>query len=56
MFDLKTALAGRKRLSVLCLGAHADDIEIGCGGTILRLADLYGNALDVHGRGAPVWG
>jgi LmbE family N-acetylglucosaminyl deacetylase len=24
--------------SVLCLGAHADDIEIGCGGTILRLA------------------
>ena len=24
--------------SVLCLGAHCDDIEIGCGGTILRLA------------------
>ena len=24
-------------LSVLCLGAHADDIEIGCGGTILAL-------------------
>ena len=23
---------------LLCLGAHADDIEIGCGGTILRLA------------------
>ena len=23
---------------VLCLGAHADDIEIGCGGTLLRLA------------------
>jgi LmbE family N-acetylglucosaminyl deacetylase len=23
--------------SVLCLGAHADDIEIGCGGTVLRL-------------------
>lgn len=23
---------------MLCLGAHADDIEIGCGGTILRLA------------------
>lgn len=22
---------------VLCLGAHADDIEIGCGGTLLRL-------------------
>jgi len=24
-------------LSILCLGAHSDDIEIGCGGTILRL-------------------
>ena len=22
---------------VLCLGAHSDDIEIGCGGTILQL-------------------
>ena len=25
--------------SVLCLGAHADDIEIGCGGTLLRLIE-----------------
>lgn len=24
-------------LRVLCLGAHADDIEIGCGGTVLKL-------------------
>jgi LmbE family N-acetylglucosaminyl deacetylase len=24
-------------LNVLCLGAHSDDIEIGCGGTLLRL-------------------
>ena len=23
--------------TILCLGAHSDDIEIGCGGTILRL-------------------
>jgi LmbE family N-acetylglucosaminyl deacetylase len=23
---------------VLCLGAHADDIEIGCGGTLLKMA------------------
>jgi LmbE family N-acetylglucosaminyl deacetylase len=27
----------RAPLQVLCLGAHSDDIEIGCGGTILRL-------------------
>ncbi len=25
------------RLTMLCIGAHCDDIEIGCGGTILRL-------------------
>ncbi len=24
-------------LKVLCIGAHSDDIEIGCGGTLLRL-------------------
>jgi len=30
-------------LKVLCIGAHSDDIEIGCGGTILRLADQYPN-------------
>jgi LmbE family N-acetylglucosaminyl deacetylase len=28
-------------LRVLCLGAHSDDIEIGCGGTILRLQAEY---------------
>jgi len=29
---------GRDRLAVLAIGAHADDIELGCGGTLLRLA------------------
>jgi LmbE family N-acetylglucosaminyl deacetylase len=24
-------------LTILCLGAHCDDVEIGCGGTVLRL-------------------
>ena len=28
---------GGTPLKVLCLGAHSDDIEIGCGGTVLRL-------------------
>jgi len=33
---------GEKRaLQILCLGSHSDDIEIGCGGTILRLAEDF---------------
>lgn len=28
---------GNRAFNVLCLGAHCDDIEIGCGGLILRL-------------------
>ncbi|NPU68230.1 PIG-L family deacetylase [Bradyrhizobium sp. 83012] len=41
-------LAGRgDRLSVLCLGAHSDDIEIGAGGTLLTWLD-QGVRLDVH--------
>jgi len=34
---LQLTPAGRAPLTVLCLGAHPDDIEIGCGGTVLRL-------------------
>ena len=30
--------------TVLCLGAHCDDIEIGCGGAVLRLLDRYPQA------------
>ncbi len=33
-------LFGRAR-SILCLGAHADDIEIGCGGTLLALRKAH---------------
>lgn len=36
---LKTALPGLAR--VLCLGAHCDDIEIGCGGTVMRLIEEH---------------
>jgi len=28
-------------LRVLCLGAHCDDIEIGCGGAVLRLVETF---------------
>ncbi|WP_017936786.1 PIG-L deacetylase family protein [Nocardioides sp. Iso805N] len=34
-------------LDVLCLGAHPDDVEIGCGGTLLRLAERDA-AIRVH--------
>ncbi|HEY1802816.1 MAG TPA: PIG-L deacetylase family protein [Terriglobales bacterium] len=36
---------GRERaLKVLFLGCHSDDIEIGCGGTVLRLAEQFPRA------------
>jgi len=35
------------RLSVLCLGAHSDDIEIGVGATLLSLLER-GVRLDIH--------
>jgi LmbE family N-acetylglucosaminyl deacetylase len=38
MISLSVGRAG-ERLSVLCLGAHSDDIEIGAGGTILSLIE-----------------
>jgi LmbE family N-acetylglucosaminyl deacetylase len=31
------------RLKVLCLGCHSDDIEIGCGGTILQWLSFHKN-------------
>lgn len=48
---LKSSLGlGRQRggpLKMLCLGAHADDIEIGCGGTILKFV-RSGGTLEVY--------
>jgi len=40
---INISLNGRngKALQVLCLGCHSDDIEIGCGGTVLRLAEQH---------------
>jgi LmbE family N-acetylglucosaminyl deacetylase len=31
----------KEGLKILCLGAHCDDIEIGCGGTLLKLIEEY---------------
>ena len=38
MISLNLGSGAGEPLQVLCLGCHSDDIEIGCGGTILRLA------------------
>lgn len=34
-----------RALNVLCIGCHSDDIEIGCGGTVLRLRKQYPNCV-----------
>lgn len=47
MLPLSFGSAGQRPRSVLCIGAHCDDIEIGCGATVLRLAQLHPEA-EVH--------
>lgn len=37
MLPLSIVSSTRKPLNILCLGAHCDDIEIGCGATLLTL-------------------
>jgi len=57
---LRLELSSRRSepLRVLCLGAHSDDIEIGCGATLLHLLRRRGGAaLDMvvfSGSGSPV--
>jgi LmbE family N-acetylglucosaminyl deacetylase len=46
MIRLKPDGEGRA-LQILCLGCHSDDIEIGCGGSILRLGAEY-DRLEFH--------
>jgi LmbE family N-acetylglucosaminyl deacetylase len=41
MISLNFDVGSKRGLEVLCLGCHSDDIEIGCGGYILRLAQQY---------------
>ena len=48
MLKLKLPQQKRGALKILCLGAHSDDIEIGCGGTILRLLSEYSEYNDVQ--------
>jgi LmbE family N-acetylglucosaminyl deacetylase len=41
MIRLKLDRESNGSPQILCLGSHSDDIEIGCGGTILQLAQQY---------------
>jgi LmbE family N-acetylglucosaminyl deacetylase len=41
LFPFHFAPRSTQRLDVLCIGAHCDDIEIGCGGTLLSLQEHY---------------
>lgn len=41
MIRLHPSAGAAQPLQILCLGSHSDDIEIGCGGTLLRLAEQY---------------
>ena len=43
---LSLTAIGKAPLRVLCVGCHSDDIEIGCGGTILQLQSHHAD-LDV---------
>ena len=45
MLNLVLARPMDNAYRVLCLGAHSDDIEIGCGGTILTLLERYDNVI-----------
>jgi LmbE family N-acetylglucosaminyl deacetylase len=41
MMHLNLGSQSGAALKILCMGAHSDDIEIGCGGTVLRWAEQY---------------
>jgi len=43
MLELNLSKKSGDPFVVLCLGAHADDIEIGCGGTLLRFCETIPN-------------
>ncbi len=41
---LQLSTTKESTLKILCLGAHSDDIEIGCGGTIIKILSDYKKA------------
>ena len=41
MLPLNLKKDANGELAIVCLGAHCDDIEIGCGGTLLHLKATF---------------
>ena len=41
MIGLQLSKRNKDAIQLLCLGAHSDDIEIGCGGTLLHLKRVF---------------
>lgn len=41
MLALTLGTRPRRTLEVLCIGAHCDDIEIGCGGSVTAIQEAY---------------
>lgn len=58
MLKLEFTQPRKRPFRLLCLGAHSDDIEIGCGGTILRMlkendeAEVYWVVFSADGQRA----
>lgn len=38
-FQLSEKVEEMDKMNILAIGAHPDDIEIGCGGTLIKYAD-----------------
>ena len=43
MLNVSLGRSGGAPRRVLCLGSHSDDLEIGCGGTLLKLIESHGD-------------
>lgn len=41
MIPFRLGMYSKRPLTLLCLGAHSDDLEIGCAGTVLELLRRY---------------